>query len=140
MRGEDLACFEFEDEVRAATWTASDHAPFMRKGVACFGVWGSMGDGVKFYHSAGDTFDAVDLRRTNNAAMAMAFIVSRLADLDERPTVRITEDEAKTRLGEIVSRSWIAISRIISRRRFPQRLRRFFFGRAAFAGGAPGGS
>jgi carboxypeptidase Q len=85
----DLVGFRVQQDVAAATWTASDHAAFMRQGVCAIGLWGSLGDGVKFYHSKGDTYEVVDLEVTIEAAAAMSVVVRRLADVPERPSVRL---------------------------------------------------
>jgi hypothetical protein len=85
---EDLVGFQIQEEVVEATWTASDHAAFMRQGVCAIGLWGDLGEGVKFYHSRGDAYEAVDLGATIEAAAAMAVVVRRLADVPQRPTVR----------------------------------------------------
>jgi Iap family predicted aminopeptidase len=85
---ERLVGFDISDEIRNASWTASDHAAFMKQGVCAIGLWGPLGDGVKFYHSTGDTYDVVDLAATNQAAAAMSVVVKSLADAPERPTVR----------------------------------------------------
>lgn len=86
---QDLVGFQVREEVSEASWTASDHAPFMRQGVCAIGLWGDLGEGVKFYHSRGDAYEAVDLEATIEAAAAMAVVVRRLADVPQRPSVRL---------------------------------------------------
>ncbi len=85
----DLAGFELAEEIRVAEWTASDHAPFMKQGVCAVSLHGDLGPGVKFYHSTGDTYDQVDRRGTTRSAAALAVLVRRLADVPNRPTVRL---------------------------------------------------
>ncbi len=90
---EDLVGFQVKQDVAEASWTASDHTAFMRQGVCAIGLWGDLGEGVKFYHSKGDTYEVVDLEATLEAAAAMSVVVRRLADVPERPSVRL-EPEA----------------------------------------------
>ncbi|MFG0251891.1 MAG: M20/M25/M40 family metallo-hydrolase [Phycisphaerales bacterium JB038] len=91
----DLVGFQIQEDVAEASWTASDHAAFMRQGVCAIGLWGSLGDGVKFYHSKGDTYEVVDLQATIEAAAAMSVVVRRLADVPERPSVRFEPEPAE---------------------------------------------
>lgn len=85
---EDLVGFQIQEEVRMASWTASDHAPFMWQGVCAIGLWGDLGEGVRYYHTFDDTYEAVDLAKTIRAAAAKAVVVRRLADVPQRPTIR----------------------------------------------------
>jgi hypothetical protein len=66
----------------------SDHAPFMREGVATMAIWGELGPGVKYYHTTGDTYETVDRRGTVETSAVLSVLVRRLADAAERPTVR----------------------------------------------------
>ena len=92
---QDLAGLEIADEIADAHWTASDHAPFMKEGVCAVSLYGDLGPGVKYYHSTGDTYDQVNSRGTTQAAAALAVLVRRLADVPERPTVRLEPAEVK---------------------------------------------
>jgi Zn-dependent M28 family amino/carboxypeptidase len=96
---DDLAAYRLKEKIASATWTASDHAPFMKEGVCAVGLWGDLGPGVKFYHSNGDTYDQVDLRATNEAAAALSVLVRRLADCPVRPSERYDPDELAEKMG-----------------------------------------
>ena len=95
----DLAGFEISEEIGNATWTASDHAPFMKQGVCALAVSGDLGPGVKFYHSAGDTYEVVDRRGTTRAAAVLAVLVRRLADLPQRPSKRLDPAKLAEEMG-----------------------------------------
>ena len=96
---DELVGFELNDEIANATWTASDHAPFMKQGVCALALYGDLGPGVKYYHSTGDTYEQVDLRGTTEAAVVLAVLVRRLADCPERPTVRFDPKELAAEMG-----------------------------------------
>jgi len=89
---DELAGYELNEEIRNATWTASDHAAFMKQGICALSLSGDLGPGVKFYHSTGDTYEQVDLRGTTESAAVLAVLVRRLADCPDRPTVRLDPD------------------------------------------------
>ncbi|MCK4659923.1 MAG: M20/M25/M40 family metallo-hydrolase [Phycisphaerae bacterium] len=94
-----LAGFELNEEVANATWTASDHAAFMKQGVCALSLSGEMGPGVKYYHSTGDTYDQVDRRATIRCAAVLAVLVRQLADCSARPTVRLDPEEPHLNSG-----------------------------------------
>ena len=96
---DELAGYELNEEVSNATWTASDHAAFMKQGVCAMSLSGDLGPGVKFYHSTGDTYDQVDLRGTTESAAVLAVLVRRFADCPERPTIRLDPDQLATENG-----------------------------------------
>jgi carboxypeptidase Q len=96
---ERLVGFDISEDIANASWTASDHAAFMKQGVCAIGLWGDIGDGGKYYHAYGDTYEIVDLAATNEAAAAMAVVVRNLADLPERPTVRLDPEELAEKYG-----------------------------------------
>ncbi len=95
---QDMAGFRLSEKIGNASWTASDHAAFMKQGVCALSLSGDLGPGVKFYHSTGDTYEQVDLRGTTQSAAVLAVLVRRLADAEPRPTVRLepTGDEMST--------------------------------------------
>ncbi len=84
----DLSGYELAEEIGIATWTASDHAPFMKQGVCAVTLSGHLGDGVRFYHSVGDTYEVVDRRGTIRSSVVLAVLVRRLADHPTRPARR----------------------------------------------------
>ena len=96
---EELPGYLLNDGISNATWTASDHAPFMKQGVCAIGTWGELGPGVKYYHSFGDMYEVVDLRATIQSSAVMAVLVRRLADLPTRPTERFDPVELKEKMG-----------------------------------------
>ena len=95
----ELAGFALSAEIANATWTASDHAAFMKQGVCALALSGDLGPGVKYYHSTGDTYEQVDLRGTTQSAAVLAVLVRRLADCPERPTVRFDPEELDLEMG-----------------------------------------
>ena len=92
----DLTGYDMDEKIHVAHWTASDHAPFMLRGVCALSLNGELGPGVKFYHSDGDKYEVVDRPATTQAAAALAVLVRRLADVPERPTVRKTPAESES--------------------------------------------
>ncbi len=84
----DLSAYEMSPEIRTFRGTRSDHAPFMRAGVCALAIAGDIGPGGRHYHTTGDTYETVDRRGTIPTAAVVATLVRRLADADERPTVR----------------------------------------------------
>jgi carboxypeptidase Q len=86
----DLRAYELSPEIADWEWDASDHAPFMDAGIPALSLHGELGPGVKFYHTAGDTYDSVDRRGTVQSAAVLAVTVRRLADCPTRPGVRTT--------------------------------------------------
>ena len=95
----DLAGFEIAPDIANATWTASDHGPFMKQGVCALTLSGELGPGVKYYHSTGDTFESVDLPGTTGSAAVLAVLVRRLADCPERPSVRLDPARLAEEMG-----------------------------------------
>ncbi|MCP4593105.1 MAG: M20/M25/M40 family metallo-hydrolase [bacterium] len=95
----DLRGFEISDEIGNASWTASDHAPFMKEGVCAISLGGDCGPGVKYYHSHGDTYEQVDRRGTVQSAAALAMLVRRLADIPQRPTERLDPVALAEKMG-----------------------------------------
>ncbi len=95
----DLAAFEIDENIGNATWTASDHAPFMKQGVCAIGLSGDLGDGVKFYHSSGDMYEVVDRRGTIQSSAVLAVLVRRLADCPRRPTERYDPAKLAEEMG-----------------------------------------
>lgn len=85
----DLAGYAISDKISIASWTASDHAPFMKQGVCALTISGDMGEGVKYYHSAGDKYEEVDIRATTESAAVLAVMVRRFADIEKCPTSRL---------------------------------------------------
>ncbi len=85
----ELVGFGIKDEIAAASWTASDHAPFMKQGVCTVALYGDMGPGVQYYHSDGDKYDQVDIPGTVQSAAVYAVLLRRLADAPTRPSVRL---------------------------------------------------
>jgi Iap family predicted aminopeptidase len=75
LRGYEVSC-----DLVEARGAGSDHASFMNCGVCCIALHGEMGPGVKYYHTASDTYDQVDRRSLNAAAAALAVLVRHLAD------------------------------------------------------------
>jgi len=94
-----LAGFGLSENIKSATWTASDHAPFMKQGVCAITLGGDLGPGVKYYHSSGDKYEIVDLRGTVKSAAAIAVIVRQLADCPQRPTTRLDPEKLKEQMG-----------------------------------------
>ena len=94
-----LAGFALDEDIANATWTASDHAPFMKQGVCAIGLWGDLGPGVKYYHSSGDKYEIVDLRGTVKSAAVIAVLVRQLADCPLRPTKRLDPQKLKEEMG-----------------------------------------
>ncbi len=95
----DLAGFEISPEIGNASWTASDHAAFMKQGVCALSLSGELGPGVKFYHSNGDMYDVVDRRGTTQAAAVLAILVRRLADEVPRPSERFDPVKLAEEMG-----------------------------------------
>lgn len=85
----DLRGYELDPGVADWNWEGSDHSPFMKAGVCALSLGGELGLGVKFYHTAGDTYETVDRRGTLQSSAVLAVLIRRLADADERPTVRL---------------------------------------------------
>ena len=90
---DDLPGYAMQERIAVTTGYWSDHGPFMRAGVGTLWLSGDMGEGVKYYHAAGDTYEAVDLAATNQAAAVIAVLTRRLADADRRPTERYAPEE-----------------------------------------------
>jgi Zn-dependent M28 family amino/carboxypeptidase len=84
----DFPGFEMGHAVSDSRGMWSDHAPFMRQGVGTLMVSGDMGPDVKYYHTTGDTYEAVDRPATVQAAAVYAVLIRRLADRPEPPTTR----------------------------------------------------
>ena len=95
----DLAGFEISEDIASSTGFWSDHAPFMKQGICAVWTGGDMGPGVKFYHSSGDTYEAVDRRATNHAAAVLAVLVQRLADCAELPCERFDPKQLAEDMG-----------------------------------------
>jgi hypothetical protein len=55
-----------------------------------------MGPGVKNYHTAGDTFEVVDVRGTIPTSAIVAVLARRLADVPKRPAVRAATTQPAT--------------------------------------------
>ncbi len=85
----DLSAYGLSPEIRTFRGTRSDHAPFMRAGVCALAIAGDIGPGGRHYHTTGDTYETVDRQGTIPTAAVVATLVRRLADADERPTVRL---------------------------------------------------
>ena len=84
----DLPGYGLDVSVSESRGMWSDHAPFMRAGVCTLAVSGELGDGVKHYHTVGDTYETVDLRGTVHSSAVFGVMLRRLADAAERPTLR----------------------------------------------------
>ncbi|MFH0982909.1 MAG: M20/M25/M40 family metallo-hydrolase [Planctomycetota bacterium] len=97
---ERLAGFQLSEEIANATWTSSDHAAFMKQGVCALALYGDVGPGAKFYHSAGDKYEQVDLRGTTQSAAVLAVLVRQLADCTERPTLRLAQPALPAEVAE----------------------------------------
>ena len=95
----DLAGFEISADIGTSTGFWSDHAPFMKQGICAVWTGGDMGPGVEFYHSSGDTYEAVDRRATNHAAAVLAVLVHRLADYPELPCERFDPKKLAEDMG-----------------------------------------
>jgi Zn-dependent M28 family amino/carboxypeptidase len=89
----DLPGYVISDEVHNSSGEWSDHAPFMKAGICAVSLWGELGEGVRFYHTHGDTYDQVDLHATNSAAAALAVLARRFADAVPAPTKRLSPEE-----------------------------------------------
>lgn len=84
----DLAAYELNEEIGHWAGHGSDDASFADQGVCTIAIGGELGPGVKYYHTAGDTYDTVDRRGTVQTSAVLAVLVRRLADLPQRPTTR----------------------------------------------------
>lgn len=82
----DLRGYELDPEIAEYSGAWSDHAPFVAEGIAALTMACEQGPGVKFYHTAGDTYDTVDRRGTIPSAAVLAVLARRLADAPARPT------------------------------------------------------
>lgn len=98
--GQELAGYEITMKNSAAKGSFSDHAPFMRQGVATMCLWGELGPGVKHYHSTKDTYDQVDRRATVQSAAVVVVLVRRLADCPQRPSERLAPPEPESKPAE----------------------------------------
>ncbi len=96
---DDLPGYRLREDIPIHKWTASDHAAFMKQGVSAIGLSGEMGEGVQHYHSFGDTYEAVDLRATNESAAVIAVLLRRLADEPQRPTIRLAPEALVEKYG-----------------------------------------
>ena len=91
----DLSAYELSGEIGDWSGEWSDHAPFTRQGVCALSIGGELGPGVKNYHTAGDTYDAVDRRGTIQSSAVFAVLARRLADAPQRPSVRLEPTPAE---------------------------------------------
>lgn len=84
--GRDLPAYELDPKIRESRGCWSDQGPFWKAGVCCVVLSGDLGPGVKFYHTAGDTYDQVDRRGLAGAAVVLAVLTERLANCPKRPS------------------------------------------------------
>ena len=73
--------FDLSDGVKSRPWTNSDNQPFMLHGIPTFGLMAHLDEeSVKYYHSAGDSFDKVNKKYLSDAAAVVS---------DPQPTRRL---------------------------------------------------
>jgi len=89
----DLAGFELSEKIGQWSGSWSDHGPFIEQGVCGLGISGAQGEGVKHYHTIGDTYETVDRRGTVKTSAVLAVMVRRLADAADRLAERDTDQE-----------------------------------------------
>ncbi len=94
-----LSGFEIDNEIAEWSWGASDHGPFMQQGVCALSLAGTLGDGAKYYHSAGDTYDIVDRKGTTLSSAVLGVLARQLADCSSRPTVRFDPKDVDAKAG-----------------------------------------
>lgn len=75
-------------------WTNSDHMPFMLGGVPTFNLMTEIeGDGAKYYHDFGDTFEKVNRKHLSEAAALMTVLAVEMAARPDLPLRRRSEAE-----------------------------------------------
>lgn len=75
-------------------WTNSDHMPFILGGVPTFTLMAEIsGDGAKYYHDFGDTFEKVNRKHLSEAAAVVSVLVAELAARPELPLGRRTREQ-----------------------------------------------
>jgi len=86
--------FDLSDGVKSRPWTNSDNQPFMLHGIPTFGLMAHLDEeSVKYYHSAGDSFDKVNKKYLSDAAAVVSVLVYELANNRELQFHRKSEDE-----------------------------------------------
>ncbi len=91
----ELPGFDLKWGVSNHAWTNSDHMPFMLGGVPTFNLMTEIeGDGAKYYHDFGDTFEKVNRKHLSEAAALMSILTIEMA---ARPTLPLRRrSEAQT--------------------------------------------
>lgn len=79
----------------------SDHQPFMLEGVPIVCLMAKIeGQGAHYYHSVGDTFEKVSQPALSRAAAVASHTMWAIADAEERPWCRLSNDEIEQMIDE----------------------------------------
>ncbi len=96
-----LAGFELDRGVINHPWTGSDHLHFLLAGIPSFTLTTFIDDDrVRYYHSAGDTFDKISLKYLCEAAAVCGVLLAGLANDQEITHERLSEQETIRMLEE----------------------------------------
>jgi hypothetical protein len=92
----------FKNVFRAGAGLHSDHQPFMLEGIPTGGGAGGMlpNNSGQFYHSDGDAFSLVDEQQLKNTVRYSTMLINALANTDNIPAGRQTEENLKAFLIE----------------------------------------
>jgi Iap family predicted aminopeptidase len=78
---DSLEGFNLEKGVISRPWTNSDHMPFMLAGIPTLSLQAHLDEEmVRYYHSAGDTFDKVNRKYLSDAAAVVSVLIQKLAN------------------------------------------------------------
>jgi Iap family predicted aminopeptidase len=77
----DLNGFDLKTGVISSPWTNSDHVPFMLHGIRSITMNGHLDEeDVRYYHSAGDSFDKARKKYLSEAAAVLSILAVKLAN------------------------------------------------------------
>ena len=98
---EKLGVFELSRGIINQPWTNSDHQPFMLAGIPTVTSTAHLDEEmVKYYHSAGDTFDKVSKKYLSDAAAIMGILTLEMANNPDIPLKRQSEAETAEMLKQ----------------------------------------